>query len=182
MVLLFWGLLDVTLLFLSCLSLTQIPISLQVLELLVLCPDLLVFWRLWGYLLPVYCQWYYVVVLEWKLKNYAVSTIFPESSIHLILIPEVWCGLLVWPLQLLLNPFFSDNLVVNVPLHILLFHARMIHLLFKTRPYQLNLCFINTFNISCIYLTNLPYFNSTSTQELCHSQYMLPNYVAINLS
>lgn len=61
--------------------------------------------------------------------------------------------------------FFSDNLVVNVPLHILLFHARMIHLLFKAKPYQLNLCFINAFNIFCIHLTNLPSFNSTSTQE-----------------
>lgn len=74
------------------------------------------------------------------------------------------------------------DFIENVPLHILLFYARMIHLLFKIRPLSIETMLYQSLNISCIYLTNLPYFNSTSTQELCHSQHMLLNCVAIYLS
>lgn len=49
----------------------------------------------------------------------------------------------------------------------------------KSGLHQLKPCFIKA---SCMYLTNLPYFNSTSTQALCHSQHMLLNYVPIYLS
>lgn len=79
---------------------------LQLLEPLVLCSHLLIFWGCEDTCYLVLLSMSLCYFLMWKWKNYAVATIFPESSMYLILIQEVWCGSLVWPLLMLLNPFF----------------------------------------------------------------------------
>lgn len=65
--------------------------------------------------------------------------------------------------------YFFDTFIENVPVHILLFHARVIHLQFKTTSLE---TMLHHSLQHFLYLKNLPYFNWTNTQELCHSQHI----------